>query len=495
MNAFRLPGLVIVIGLLAGGLLLDQTREAPAELVEAIGLPSSLVAIGETQAATWFCAASTPLEGGLADSEVLLANTQPTVANASISVYRGGVSPASGNAVDEIELPLEPQSITSLRLGDLAGTEVVSLAVEVDRGGVLVEKTSVGPTGVDRTACSTEASTTWVSTSGSTVPGSRHQLVIFNPFPDEVTLDIDFTSDVGTRRPEALTGLHVPARSARLVEVADFVAASEDITTFVRARSGRVVVESIQAFDGSAVPLGLSVMSAAPATASSWTFAGVTPAAGPARLTVVNPGDTEVRVDVEVFPAAGERFVEPFEVILQPGQRDIVELESTGRLAEISSFSLVARALGGDEIIAGVEQRPAVEEPDPLEGIVEQDDVDVPSTGFASSIGQPLLAHRLFTTVDIAEDDERSALHIFNPADDTIVRPVVRIAADGATRDVVLEVGPLRTLRVPLTELASGRYSLELISDASPIVASREITGLTSRSWAPLLATSEPPAG
>jgi len=407
-------------------------------------------------------------------------------------VYTGGSAPSSGNDVAELDVVLEPQSITSLRLGDLADAEVVSLAVEIDRGGVLVEKISVGPTGVDRAACATGASTTWVTTSGSTVPGSRQQLVVFNPFPDEVTLDIEFTSDVGTRRPEGLTGLHVPARSSRLIEVADFVAASEDITSFVRARSGQVVVESIQAFDGSVDPLGLSVMAGAPTTAQSWTFAGVTPAAGPARLTVVNPGETEVRVDVEVYPAAGERFIEPFEVVLQPGQRDIVELVSTGRLAEISSFSIVARAFGGNEIIAGVEQRPAIEEPDPLEGIVEQVEIDVPSTGFASAIGQALPGYRLFTTVDNPEGDERSALHIFNPSDDTIVRPTVRIAVDGATRDVELEVGPLRTLRVPLTDLAAGRYSVELISDAGPVVATREITGLTSRSWAPLLASLEP---
>ena len=492
MNAFRLPGLVIVVSLLVGAVVLDQGRSEPEVLTQAVGLPGSVVATEDSTSSTWFCAASTAQEGGLADSEIVLANTQLEPVTAAVSVYRGSSLPSIDAQPDERDVVIEAQSIASLRLAELApDAEVVSIAVEVDHGGVLVEKISSGPTGVARTTCATDASTQWVTTAGSTVPGAQLQLVVFNPFPDEVTVDIDFVSNVGVRRPEALTGLHVPARSSRIVEVADFVAASEAITSFIRARSGRVVVESIQSFDGSDVPLGLSVMSGAPAVANSWTFAGVTPAAGPASLTIVNPSDEELRVDVEVFPAGAERVVEPFEVVLQPGQRDIVELESAGRLAEISSFSLVARARNGAVIMAGVEQRPAVAEPDPLAELVEDIVVDAPSTGFASSIGQATASRRLFTTVDITEDDERSALHIFNPAADTFVPVTARISLDGASRDVELEVGPQRTTRVPLTELATGRYTLELIA-TNPIVATREITGLSSRSWAPLLPIAEP---
>ncbi len=488
MNVLRIPGLVIVVALLAGALILDQTRAEPEELLQAVGRPGATVEVDEASTSTWFCAAATSQTDGLADSEVVLANTQLTTATAVISIYRGSSAPSTGGEVTELDLEIEPQSTTSLRLADLApDAEIVSLAVEVDRGGVLVEKISSGPTGVARTACSTEANINWVTTAGSTVPGSRLQLVVFNPFPDEVTADIDFVSDIGVRAPEGLIGVHIPARSSRLIEIQDFVAAADSITTFVRARSGRVVVESIQSFDGSAVPLGLGVLSGAPTPAQAWTFAGVTPAAGPARLTVVNPSDVEVRINVEVYPAGAERFVEPFEVVLQGGQRDVVELESSGRLAEISSFSIVARSLDRDiDIVAGVEQRPAVAEPDPLAELVEEIEIDAPSTGFAASIGQAMPANHLFTTVDIPEGDERSALHIFNPADDTAVKVTARVAIDGASRDVELEVDPQRTIRVPLADLATGRYSLELTA-TSPIVATREITGLSSRSWAPLL--------
>ncbi len=490
MNAFRLPGLLVVIGLLVGGLVIDQSREAPEVAERAIGLPGTAVAPDDAISSTWLCAAATAGSNDTADSEVVLANTRPTPARASISVFRGSSEPSGGSEVSELDIDLPAQAATSVRLADLApDSEIVSIAVEIDSGGVLVDKISSGPAGVARTACATDASTEWVVTSGATVPGARLQLVVFNPFPGEATVDIDFVSEVGTRRPEDLIGVHVPARTSRVIEVSDFVAASNNITSFVRVRAGQVVAEGIQTFDGSAAPLGLSVITGVPTTAEAWYFAGVTPAAGPARLTVVNPGETQVRVDIEVYPAAGERFVEPFEVVLQPGQSDIVDLESTGRLAEISSFSLIARSLDNVPIIAGVEQRPAVAEPDPIAEIVELD-IDAPTTGFAASAGQAMPGTRLYTTVDIVEDDQRSALHIFNPTPDSFVQGRATIAIDGASRDIRFEVGPERTVRIPLVEVATGRYSLVL--DASgPIVATREITGLSSRSWAPLLPASD----
>jgi hypothetical protein len=486
MNAFRIPGLLVVVGLLVGAVTLDQSRAAPDVIEQAIPLPGAAVAPDDARSSTWFCAAATATEDGLADSEVVLANTRFVDSTATVSVFIGTAEPTVDAPVDELVIPLPAQSLTSLRLADLApDSEIVSVAVEVDSGGVLVDKISSGPTGVARSACVIDGSSEWVITSGSTLPGSRLQLVVFNPFPDDAVVDIDFVSEVGARSPEDLIALHVPAQSSRVLEIGDVVAASESITTFVRVRSGRVIAEGVQSFDGSDTPLGLSVLTGAPATAETWTFAGVSPAAGPARLVIVNPSETRVRADVEVYPAGAERFVEPFEVILQPGQRDIVDLVSAGRLAGISSFSLVVRSLDGPRIVAGMEQRPEVGEPDPFDAIIEAE-VDVPSTGYASSVGQAAAAATLITTVDIAADDVRSALHVFNPAEDTFVTIRATILVDGASRDVTLEVGPQRTARVLLSELGSGRFTLKL-NASGPLVATREITGLSSRSWAPLL--------
>ena len=486
MKAFRIPGLIVVVGLLVGAVLIDRGIDLEEAVTEATTVAVSSVAGDDALSSTWFCAAATEA-AGLADSEIVLANTRPTASRAVISVFSGGTEALINAPVVEQVMELAPLAVDSVRLADLApDSDYVSVAVEVDSGGVLVDKISSGPTGVARTACASEASTNWVVTSGSTVPGSQLQLVVFNPFPEFATVDIDFVSEVGTRTPEGLIGLTIPAQASRVIDVSEFVAASENIASFVRVRSGRVVVEGIASFDGEGAPQGLSVISGAPSPAPVWTFAGVTPSSGPAGLVVVNPNDEEVQVDIEVFPAAAERFIEPFQVILQAGQNDVVELVAEGRLAGVSSFSLVARSNDGSGVVVGMQQRPAIEEPDPENEVIVTEEVDVPNTGFAASLGQPVGSSVLFTTVDIAEDDQRSALHVFNPAADTFVTVTATVAVDGASREVDLEVGPLRTTRIPLAELGTGRYSLML--DASgPVVATREITGLSSRSWAPLL--------
>ena len=469
---------------------MDQQRTEPEVATQELRLPAASVRPSDALSSTWFCAAATSIEG-LAVSEVLLSNTVPSARFATVSVFEGSAVPTNEALVEETTLELPGQTSTSLRLAELSDAEVVSIAVEVDGGGVLVDKISTGATGVARTACADDGSTEWVLTSGSTVPGSRLQLVVFNPFPDFATVDVDFITSTGARSPEGLIGLPIPAQSSRIIEVGDFVAASERISSFVRVRSGRVVAESIQSFDGTGSPEGLSVLTGAPAPTDLWTFPGVTPAAGPARLVVVNPGESRIRANVDVFPAAGpeERFVEPFEVVLQPGQADAIDLTDSGRLAGLSSFSVVVRSLDGPRIVAGLEQRPAVVEPDPVAEAVELE-VDAPSTGFASSLGQAIASTSTFTTVDVAEDDERSALHILNPAEDTFVRITATVFVDGASRDISIEVGPRRTARIPLIELATGRYGLRLES-SGPIVAAREITGLSSRSWAPMVPGAE----
>ena len=161
----------------------------------------------------------------------------------------------------------------------------------------------------------------------------------------------------------------------------------------------------------------------------------------------------------------------------------MVDLLDDGRLGGIPAFSVVVRSLDGPRIVAGIEQRPPEPETGPLAELIE---AEAPLTGFAVSAGQSRTADRLFTEIDIDEADERSSLHVHNPSADSFATIQVTIATAGASRVVPLEVGPQRTLRVPLSEFSPGRYTL-MLDASSPLVAAREITGLSSRSWAPLL--------
>ena len=184
MNAARIPGIVLVISMLVGGLVLDQARTDIVRSSDEVLSPVPAVAASEARSSTWFCAAGTADDSGLADALVVLANTTSTATTAVVSVFPGGPDPQPDQQIDEIVLDLEPLSLIDLRLADLApGSPVVSIAVEVDGGGVLVDKISSGATGVARTPCATDGSTEWVVTSGSTTPGARLQLWRSIPFP------------------------------------------------------------------------------------------------------------------------------------------------------------------------------------------------------------------------------------------------------------------------------------------------------------------------
>ena len=481
---FRVPGVTIVVGLIVAALFLDQGREPVVVAVDELVSPVPVVAPANARSATWFCAAGTTEPASAADALVVLANTTTEQAEAIVSVFTGSSAPSVGAAVEELVVEIPQQDSVDLRLADLTDSgPIVSIAVEVDQGGVIADKIVSGPTGVARSACSTDGSEAWVVPSGSTAPGARHQLVLFNPFPDDAIVDVDFVADSGTREPEDLTAMHVPARSSRLVEIGEFVAAAETVSTFVEARSGRVVVEAIQIFDGSADPLGLGLVAGVPAPAESWTFAGVAPRTGPARLVVVNPSETIVRADVEVYPSGAERFIEPLQLTLRAGQHAVVDLLADGRLEGIPSFSVIVRSFDGPRLVAGLEQRP----PEPETGaLAELLETDAPTTGFAGSAGQALESSLLLTAVEVTEGDETSALHLFNPSDDTFVTVEAAVLGEGASRPVSLEVGPGRTLRVPLAELAIGRSAV-VIRASAPLIGARAVTGLSSRSWAPLL--------
>ena len=478
MNAFRVPGLVVVIGLIVGALVIDGSQAVDTIEVAELISPVPVVSNEQARSSTWFCAGATGDDRGGANGLVVLSNTTLAAKTAVVSVFFGE------RELREVVLPIEPQSSIDLRLTDLApDSPLISIAAEIDGGGVFVEKVVSGPTGVDRSACETEGSADWLVTSGATIPGGRFQLAIFNPFPDDAVVDVTFITEVGLREPQELNGLHIPSKSSKLVEVADFVAAAETISTFVNARSGRVVIDGIQTFDGTGDPLGLSVIPGVAAPAETWVFPGISPAIGPAQLVVVNPSDVLIRVDVEVYPAGRERFVEPFVLTLPRGQQSIVPILSDGRLVDIDSFTLVVRSFDGPRIVAGMEQRPEVDESALAEII---DDVEAPRTGFAASPGQARASTELFTSVSINADDSRSALHLFNPAEDNIVLVEATVISDGASRMTEFEVGSQRTARIPIADLGSGEFTVHLRS-TGPIYGSREITGLSSRSWAPLL--------
>ena len=87
------------------------------------------------------------------------------------------------------------------------------------------------------------------------VRGAEEYLSLFNPFPDSASVSISFATDTGRRTPRALRALSIPGRSVRVVKVSDDITNRSAIAATVIARSGRVVVDRVQTYDGAGDPL------------------------------------------------------------------------------------------------------------------------------------------------------------------------------------------------------------------------------------------------
>src|SRR3546814_2893772 len=94
-----------------------------------------------------------------------------------------------------------------------------------------------------------------------------------NPFPDDATLDITFATDDQIRETGRFQGFVVPGRSVVGAYVED-LGYRDQVSTQIEVRSGRLVVDRIQMFEGTdddarrGITLGLG----APVPALEWVF-------------------------------------------------------------------------------------------------------------------------------------------------------------------------------------------------------------------------------
>ena len=105
--------------------------------------------------------------------------------------------------------------------------------------------------GADQAPCSTFSSDTWYFPAVVTTRDATARLTLFNPFPGDASVDIEVAFDTGVRQPTALSGLVVPAGTTRVVDLGEQVQRREQFSVTVETRSGGVVAELAQRFDGS----------------------------------------------------------------------------------------------------------------------------------------------------------------------------------------------------------------------------------------------------
>ncbi len=401
MRSIRITSLLVVGGLLVGGLLvqseLDSTPssdDSTSAVLAGVTIPAARAE--PTLSSTWYCAGGTASSGGFADHVLLLANPTDRARNATVTVITGGIASApapvssdaatapsstvagSSDSTDVAarsaptskQVSLPAQSRVEVRVGDIAAAPLAGAVVEVDGGEIAVEHQITGSLGRATAPCSTTASATWSFPWGVTARGARELLVFMNPFPDDATVDVAFATDEGVRDTARFQGFIVPGRSVVGAYIDEDVTRKQQVSAQVSVRSGRLVVDRIQTFDGTDPREGITLALGVPTGALEWMFpVGETGPGLAEQVVVFNPSAevAEVEVEARLDDTTTNAPPEPFELTVPPGRYSILQVDAEERVPTGVGHALIVRSLNKVPITA--ERVNTARQPSPRRGV------------------------------------------------------------------------------------------------------------------------------
>jgi hypothetical protein len=337
--------------------------------------------------------------------------------------------------------------------------------VDIEGGGVVVEQSVARGEIRDPSACATAASPTWYVADGVTTRDARLNYFLYNPYPDDAIVDMEFATNEGPFSPQPLQGLVVRANSMRVVDVTEHVRRRTAVAGTITARSGRIVLGQIQTFDGSEARSGFTSGVAAPASAPVWFFPdGRRVPQVSERVIVYNPGAEVAEIDIEVRPESGDTdepddelaTVVPLSVApFSAGQYDIT---ADGGVAD-GVHSIVVTSANGVPVVA---QR--------VTNLV----ADEGTRGVSSMLGSRLAAARWLLAAGGTSDTVVEEVTVLNTSDQRTSVQVSRLDTDGFVPlgdPLEIPAGGVAQLRVN-DEIDETPLTLLVEADA-PIVVER----------------------
>lgn len=533
----RLVAVAVLVPALGGAVVVDAARRQPDRPADLHPAPLMPAAAGGSS--TWYCAAGTADDGGMADHSVTIVNPGPGEVAATLTVHAGAVtaggsrdrSPAPG--AERVTVPAGGR--TDVRLGDVVEAPLAAAVVEVEGGGAVVEHRVRGEHGEDVGPCSTFAADTWHFAWGATTRDAREVVVLFNPFPSSATVDAVFATEDGPREPVRLQGLPVPGRSVVGVDLGDDVARSEHVSATFRVRSGRVVAERLQQHDGSLGVRGLALGLGAPAPGAAWVLpdgeasapAPRTPPPRPGdvgdegdgdgddtgdtgdlgdegeggdlrsteRIVVYNPGDERAEVDVQVVPVGGYpgEAPLPFRLSVGAGDHQVVDYGEHDRVEPGGRHATVVRSTDGRPVV--VERVTADLGPVPT-GDERSGDPAARPASLAVAAGARLGATRWVVPSVVAPGGGGTVAYtVFNPTDAPVEVSVDLLDGPGAARpaevpgtDGAAGVGPHPAVvppggavEVALDSARADRAAAGVVSAGGPVVVGYAVRAADGR--------------
>jgi len=294
----RRIAVVALISVLAGAALIAGSPTRPpapaaARATEAVMQPPAGV-----RSSAWFCPGGVPGADAPVSDNVYVTNLSArdtSVRLTALSTTRPPVGRQVGVAAN---------SMVAVSVADLSDAPDAAVVVEPFSDGIVVEESIATPTRDDVAIgpCATASSPTWYFAAGSTASGSEQWLSLLNPYATDAVVDITLVTNEGQRRPDALRGVPVLARTRVAIHVNEHADRKQWVAVIVESREGaRVVAQQTVVHNDVGGRIGLSSALGAPAPATRFTFATGSRRPGSARvLFLLNPGEVPTSVDVQL---------------------------------------------------------------------------------------------------------------------------------------------------------------------------------------------------
>ena len=340
----RLPILLVVVGAVVAAAVYaghdtsstGSTTTSNAAFT-AVGVPPS-----EAVSTSWFCAEGTANDGGRADETILVGNVSKAEVRATITVMPGGnAQPVSR------EITVAPGDEERVKVASILATPEPGVVVEAVGGRAVVSHSLEHDGDLAVEPCSRTTATDWYFAAGTTVKGSEHYLVLFNPFGDDAIADVSFVTDTGVQQPADLQGLVIPRRSRVSIAVQDLVPRQQRVAAEVHLRAGRIVAERDQIFDGTTpdsgpTRRGIAVSLGATSPAREWVIpAGSSANGDTSTVAVANFSAVDTEAEVAILLPDGQT-ASPQSV--KVASRQVVSVDFTNRVPVDSPYSVIVRA-------------------------------------------------------------------------------------------------------------------------------------------------------
>lgn len=358
---------VLLVALAAAAVAVgQQVSEPDAPEVVAVDASAQLpvAAVPEAMSTAWFCSGgSAQGSDGAAELSVVIANGSDSETTADVRFV--------GNDGQEGDTAVEVPASSRVRVtaNEHITAAWVAATVEVLGDQVSVEREVRGPDGHDLGGCSSATSDRWYVPSGSTLRGATARIVLYNPLPGDVGVDITFASDEGSFEPRALQGLSVPGGSVVVVPDEHLPSRRAEMAATIVARSGGLVVDRVQIYDGSGdemvgegdlavttdPPRGLTSKPAIPAAHSRWLVPDAVVEPGSrSQLAFLNPGEEEAEIDLQFIYEEPARLpeVEPVTITVSPGEQRVLDLTEVVGLEGGIPFSVAIDARDDVPVVA-----------------------------------------------------------------------------------------------------------------------------------------------